>query len=76
MLNPSATLRAEKTPYASNSEFSELLDELKKSAARSSNNNAISLTILFRVLNRLVFIVRWCPRNMVAMKSRQPNSVS
>ncbi len=30
MLNPSATLRAEKTPYASNSEFSELLDELKK----------------------------------------------
>lgn len=75
MLNPSATLRAEKTPYASNSEFSELLDELK-SAARSSNNNAISLTILFRVLNRLVFIVRWCPRNMAAMKSRQPNSVS
>jgi hypothetical protein len=29
MLNPSATLRAEKTPYASNSEFSELLGELK-----------------------------------------------
>lgn len=75
MLNPSATLRAEKTPYASNSEFSALLGELK-SAARSSNNNAISLTILFRILNRLEFIVRWCPHNMAAMKSRLPNSVS
>ncbi|EPJ7276730.1 acyl-CoA dehydrogenase family protein [Raoultella ornithinolytica] len=48
MLNPSATLRAEKTPYASNSEFSELLDELKKRSEEFEQQRYISDDIISR----------------------------
>ena len=75
MLNPSATLRAEKTPYASNSEFSALLGELKKRSEEFEQQRYISDDIISH-FNRLEFIVRWCPHNMAAMKSRLPNSVS
>lgn len=48
MLNPSASLRAEKTPYASNSEFSELLDELKKRSEEFEQQRYISDDIISR----------------------------
>ncbi|EOV8176700.1 acyl-CoA dehydrogenase family protein [Raoultella planticola] len=46
MLNPSATLRAEKTPYASNSKFSALLDELKKRSEEFEQQRYISDDII------------------------------
>lgn len=46
MLNPSATLRAEKTPYASNSEFSALLGELKKRSEEFEQQRYISDDII------------------------------